>query len=155
MIPIESTLLACDDNLDTPFLVRRNEDRNLELQSVRIRVLVVDDHKLIADSLSEILNNAGFDATAAYDGRQALEIMSRFHPQWVVSDVVMPHMNGVELAIALRAQYPMVEILLFSGQAGISEILEDAQRRGYEFELLAKPIHPNKLIERLTWRLPS
>jgi hypothetical protein len=49
----------------------------------------------------------------------------------------------------------MVEILLFSGQAGISEILEDAQRRGYEFELLAKPIHPNKLIERLTWRLPS
>ena len=51
MIPIESSLLACDDDLDTPFLVRRNEDRNLELQSVRISVLVVDDHKLIADSL--------------------------------------------------------------------------------------------------------
>ena len=82
--------------------------------------------------------------------------MSRFHPQWVVSDVVMPHMNGVELAIALRAQYPMVEILLFSGQAGvIFRDIGEAQRRGYEFELLAKPIHPNKLIERLTWRLPS
>jgi hypothetical protein len=55
----------------------------------------------------------------------------------------------VELAIAVRKMYPAVKILLFSGQAGISEILLEGQSRGYQFELIAKPIHPLKLVERL------
>lgn len=152
MTPLESTLLAPDEALDTPFLVHSKEGGRIEAPLSRKRVLVVDDQKLIADSLAEILGIAGFEAMAAYDGREGLEVMAHFHPQWVVSDVVMPRMNGVELAIAIRTQYPMAEILLFSGQAGISEILQGAQQRGYEFELIAKPVHPNKLIERLSER---
>ena len=124
----------------------------VEAKRERIRVLVVDDQKLIADSLAEILGNSGFDAEPAYDGWQALEIAARFHPDWLLSDVLMPRMNGVELAIAVRKSHPGTAILLFSGQAGISEILQDGQRRGFEFELIAKPIHPLKLIERLTDR---
>ena len=62
----------------------------------------------------------------------------------------MPKMNGVELAIAIRKMYPSTRIMLFSGQAGISEILLDGQRKGFEFELIAKPIHPLKVIEYLT-----
>ncbi|HTV81481.1 MAG TPA: response regulator [Acidobacteriaceae bacterium] len=115
----------------------------------RARVLVVDDQRLIADTMAEILTNAGFEAVAAYDGWQALEIASRFRPDCLLSDVLMPRMNGVELAITLRQKDPRLTILLFSGQAGISEILLEGQRRGYEFELIAKPIHPLKLIERL------
>jgi hypothetical protein len=49
----------------------------------------------------------------------------------------------------MRKMYPNTRILLFSGQAGISEMLLDGQRQGFEFELIAKPIHPIKLIERL------
>jgi CheY-like chemotaxis protein len=113
------------------------------------KVLVVDDQRLIADTLAEILGNAGFDAVAAYDGWDALDKASRFHPNWVLTDVLMPRMNGVELAIAMRKNYPASSILLFSGQAGISEILEDGNRQGYQFELIAKPIHPMRLIERL------
>lgn len=113
------------------------------------KVLVVDDQRLIADTLAEILNNTGFDAVAAYDGFDALDKASRFHPHWIVTDVLMPRMNGVELAIALRKNYPSSSILLFSGQAGISEILNEGYLQGYQFELLAKPIHPMKLIERL------
>ncbi|WP_109484383.1 response regulator [Occallatibacter savannae] len=113
------------------------------------KVLVVDDQRLIADTLAEILNNTGFDAVAAYDGFDALDKASRFHPHWIVTDVLMPRMNGVELAIALRKNYPSSSILLFSGQAGISDILNDGYRQGYQFELLAKPIHPMRLIERL------
>jgi CheY-like chemotaxis protein len=115
----------------------------------RTKILVVDDQKLIADTIAEILSNAGFDAVAAYDGWEALEVAGRFHPDWLLSDVLMPRMNGVELAITLRQKDPRLTILLFSGQAGISDILLEGQRRGYEFELLAKPIHPLKLIERL------
>lgn len=113
------------------------------------RVLVVDDQKLIADSLTEILQNEGFDAAAAYDGWEALELAKRFRPTLLLSDILMPRMNGVTLAIAIRQNHPEIKILLFSGQAGISEILEEGQRRGYEFELLAKPVHPLRLIERL------
>jgi len=116
---------------------------------IRAKVLIVDDQRLIADTLAEILGNAGFDAVAAYDGFDALDKASRFQPRWVVTDVLMPRMNGVELAIALQKNFPKSSILLFSGQAGISEILLEGHRQGYQFELLAKPIHPLKLIERL------
>jgi CheY-like chemotaxis protein len=112
-------------------------------------VLVVDDQRLIADSLVEILMNAGFEAAAAYDGWEALEAASRFCPDCVLSDVLMPRMNGVELAITIRKNYPRTTVLLFSGQAGISEILREGQSRAYEFELIPKPIHPLRLIERL------
>ena len=113
------------------------------------KVLVVDDQRLIADTLAEILSNAGFDAVAAYDGFDALDKASRFLPHWVLTDVLMPRMNGVELAITIRKNFPSSSILLFSGQAGISEILQEGHRQGYQFELIAKPIHPLKLIERL------
>lgn len=120
-----------------------------ERKEAQSKILIVDDQRLIADTLAEILGNAGFDAVAAYDGWDALEKASRFRPNWVLTDVLMPRMNGVELAIAMRKNHPSSSILLFSGQAGISEILLEGQRQGYQFELIAKPIHPMRLIERL------
>jgi DNA-binding NtrC family response regulator len=62
---------------------------------------------------------------------------------------MMPAMNGVELAIATTKMYPTTKIMLFSGQAGISEILENSKMEGFEFQLLAKPVHPYKLVEGL------
>jgi CheY-like chemotaxis protein len=120
-----------------------------EAEPTRVKVLVVDDEKLIADTVSEILQGAGFDVVAAYDGWTALEAVRRFRPDYLLSDVLMPKMNGVDLAITIQQMYPRARIVLFSGQAGISEILLDGQRRGLKFELIAKPIHPLKLIDRL------
>jgi DNA-binding NtrC family response regulator len=119
--------------------------------SERIRpiVLVVDDEKLIVDTMVEILEGAGFDVIGAYDGWTALEQIARRRPDYVLSDVLMPQMNGVELAIAIQKMHPTTRIILFSGQAGISEILLEGQRQGFEFELIAKPIHPLRLIEHL------
>lgn len=128
---------------------RWNSPDKIEHHRSPSKVLVVDDHQLIADTLAEILRNAGFDAVAAYDGWDALDKASRFDPHWLLTDVLMPRMNGVELAIAVRKNYPKTSVLLFSGQAGISEILDEGHRQGYEFELIAKPVHPLKLIERL------
>jgi CheY-like chemotaxis protein len=113
------------------------------------KILIVDDEKRIADTLSEILEMSGFHVATAYDGWDALEAAARFHPDYLLSDVLMPRMNGVDLAIAMRKMYPDAKILLFSGQAGISDILLAGHRQGFEFELIAKPIHPLKLIERL------
>lgn len=118
-------------------------------EPARPRVLVVDDQKLIADTITEILENAGFEAKAVYDGWSALETIERFQPDYVLSDVLMPRLNGVQVAMAVRRNFPSARIVLFSGQAGITEILQEARDKGFEFELIAKPIHPLKLIEIL------
>jgi len=125
------------------------ESNSPQEQSDLPRILVVDDERRIADTVSEILRLAGFHVVSAYDGWKALEIAIRFQPDYLLSDVLMPHMNGVDLAIEVRRICPQAKILLFSGQAGISDILVEGKRRGFEFPLIAKPIHPLKLIERI------
>ena len=112
-------------------------------------IVVADDETRIADTLVLILKSKGYAAQAAHDGASALAICRQKVPDLVVSDVVMPGMNGIELAIAIRRQFPGCHILLFSGQAETMEILEDARRRGYDFELLAKPLHPDELLTRI------
>ena len=113
------------------------------------KVLVVDDERLLADTTAAVLRRGGFLAMTAYDGFGALDAMGSFRPNYLLTDILMPRMNGIELAITIAQNYPGTQILLFSGQAGISQILEESRTRGYEFPLLAKPVHPTKLIERL------
>ncbi len=125
------------------------ESGSADREPKKRRILVVDDEKRVADTLCEILNSAGYAATVAYDGWTALDAAKRFQPEYLLSDVLMPRMNGMELAITIRTIIPAIKILLFSGQVGISEILEAGQKRGYSFQLLAKPIHPLKLIEQI------
>ena len=112
-------------------------------------VLVVDDERVIADTTAEILKRSGFDAHCAYDGQSALELAIQLSPDIVLSDVVMPIMNGLQLAIAVKKALPGTEILLLSGQAGVTEILDRGRKDGYWFELIAKPVHPEKLLQRL------
>ena len=144
-----SVIFLPDEFIQNLIEFRREGDEPPQPQRSRPRVLVVDDHKLVADTLGEILEAAGFEVVTVYSGHTALEEANRFRPDLLLSDVLMPRMNGVELAIAIRKMHPAARILLFSGQAGVSEILLEAQKQGYEFELIAKPIHPAKLIEHL------
>ena len=113
------------------------------------RILVVDDEVLIADTIVQILNRNGFIAEAAYSGVQAIELSRRYCPELVLSDVMMPNVDGVEAAIAIREHCPDTRIVLFSGQAATVEILARARERGHSFELLPKPIHPTQLIRHL------
>lgn len=144
-----SSIYAADNFFRDEANFSPDENGSQEPEEALPRILVVDDERRIADTLKEILEMAGFQVLAAYDGWQALELAPRFQPDYLLSDVLMPMMNGVELAISISQTFPATRILLFSGQAGISEILADGQRRGFEFELIAKPIHPLKLIELL------
>jgi CheY-like chemotaxis protein len=113
------------------------------------RILVVDDEALIADTIVQILNRNGFIAEAAYSGEQAIEMAKRSCPDLVLSDVLMPQIDGVEAAIEISKLCPDTRIVLFSGQAATIEILSRAKERGYNFELLPKPIHPTQLIQHL------
>jgi len=110
----------------------------------------VDDEIIIADTIVQILNRAGFLANAVYNGRDAIESARRNNPHTVLSDVMMPLIDGVEAAIAIRALWPDTRIVLFSGQAATVEILDRARAQGYDFELLPKPIHPTELLRYLS-----
>ena len=112
-------------------------------------IIVADDEKRIADTLALILESKGYRAQPAYDGTSALEMCRQSIPHLLLSDVMMPGMNGIELAIAVRQEFPACQILLFSGQAATAVFLEDATRRGYDFEILAKPVHPEDLLARI------
>ncbi|MGH9607691.1 MAG: response regulator [Terracidiphilus sp.] len=113
------------------------------------RVFIVDDESVIADTLCAILRASGYDAVAFYDAESTLAAFESRKPDFVISDVSMPGISGVELAVQLRDRYPQCGVLLFSGRAGSSELLEAVNRRGYDFEMLAKPVHPKDLLARL------
>lgn len=112
-------------------------------------ILVVDDEERLANTMTEILNISGFCAFTAYEGKSALQIAEEIQPDYLLTDVVMPEMNGVELAIEVRRKLPQTRILLFSGQAGTTDLLEEARAAGHDFEVLEKPMHPVRLIEHL------
>ena len=113
------------------------------------RILVIDDEAPIADTLTEILISRGFDARAFYRGQSAIEFARKQCPDIVLSDVVMPKLDGVETVLAIRELCPSARILLFSGQAGTTNILQRARASGHEFELLPKPLHPDALLKKL------
>lgn len=112
-------------------------------------VLVVDDEPSIANTLGAILRHEGFTVAVAHNAADALQHCNGTCPDAVISDVVMPGMDGIAMAIHIRRQYPSCKILLFSGMAASSDLLQEARRQGYDFELLSKPIHPRELIRRL------
>lgn len=117
--------------------------------SSKPKVLVADDESVIADTLAMILNQSGFDARPVYSGEKALELASTFAPDMLISDVIMADLNGIDAAIQIRALLPGIKILLFSGQAATADLLEKARAQGYEFEILAKPVHPQDLLNKL------
>ena len=121
----------------------------MSLNTHKRKILVVDDERVIADTLAMILNQSGFDARAVYSGEKALEMAPGFAPDMLISDVIMADLNGIDAAIRIRSLLPAIKILLFSGQAATADLLEKARKDGYEFDILAKPVHPQDLLARL------
>lgn len=127
----------------------------VDANSYRPVVLVVDDESAIADTLSEILTRSGYAAMPAYDGQSALETALLMPPEMLITDVVLPGMSGIELAITVKRVFPDCKILLFSGQASTSDLLASANQAGHHFALLSKPVHPTDLLSRVSDTLRS
>jgi CheY-like chemotaxis protein len=113
------------------------------------RILVVDDEAALADTLALIFQRAGYTATALYSAEDALTFVAAHRPSLVVSDVVMPAMNGLTMAKMIRMAYPDCQVLLFSGNADTQDLLDAARREGHTFEVLAKPVPPPQMLEKV------
>jgi CheY-like chemotaxis protein len=119
------------------------------------KIIVVDDEALIAETVVEILNQEGFAAISAPSGSSAIELAKTVRPSIILSDVIMPGLNGIEMGIKIREIVPTCRVILFSGQAATVDLLERARQQGHRFEILAKPIRPEYLIHVVRSSLPS
>src|SRR5215472_15860658 len=115
-----------------------------------LRVLAVDDDAAIADSLADILNANGFHAKAVHSAEAAIEESVLLAPDVLITDGVMTGMSGIDLAIHISNTVPTCKIILFSGQPQTANLLAEAEARGYRFDLLQKPVHPQVILQRLS-----
>ena len=118
-------------------------------RSMAERVLVVDDEMQITRVLRAALSAQGYDVRTANEPEEALRLVQDWMPDLMITDLMMPGMTGIELAIRFREKQPQCRILLFSGVAATADLLDKARAEGHDFQLLAKPVHPADLLAKL------
>ena len=113
------------------------------------RCLVIDDERVIADTIAIILNQSGYRATSAHSGEESIEIAKRLKPSFVITDLIMAGINGIEAAIRIRQIVPDCIVLVYSGEAATADLLELAHQEGNNFDVFARQVHPRQLLEWL------
>src|SRR5579872_442456 len=102
------------------------------------RVLVVDDDRSLADALCVVLNQHGFNTSAAYSGPEAIHTALKSPPNFILMDIMMNGIDGGDAAIAICETLPRCRILLMSGAEDAIQRLDKASSRGHRFELMTK-----------------
>lgn len=113
------------------------------------KILVVEDEASIADTLAVILSTRGYQVQIAYSAEKGIEIIAEWQPDLAVVDVMLPQMNGINFSIILKDNYPACHILLFSGQPDAGALIEEALKKGHQFPILAKPVHPEYMLNTI------
>jgi CheY-like chemotaxis protein len=122
---------------------------SLLTEEAAFRIFVVDDEQVISETLALILQRNGFAVTSFTNPLEALEKASPGYPNLLLSDVFMPELSGVDLAVSIKEKCPNCKILLFSGQADTIDLLRAAREQGHDFCLIAKPVHPADLLRQI------
>lgn len=112
-------------------------------------ILIVDDEATVANTVRMILERAGYKTFVTHDGESAARLIREVSPDAVLLDVILPRMDGVEVAIQACRTAPNCKVMLFSGRPDAADLLLKAKARGYAFEILPKPTPPQELLEKL------
>jgi CheY-like chemotaxis protein len=107
-------------------------------------ILVVDDNPSMADSLADILEIKGFTVRAAASGKEALEILREGPVDFLLTDVKMPEMNGLDLYRATRKLYPRL-ITVFMTAYAADDLIQQGMAEGVK-TVLTKPVEINFLL---------
>ena len=112
-------------------------------------ILVADDDWVVADSLALILKQRGYQARPVYSGEEAVKAAAEMRPDYLVSDVFMYALSGIDAARLIHEQFPGCKVILFSGHAEAEELVYESREAGSTPEFLQKPFHPEVLLRRL------
>lgn len=119
------------------------------------RILIVEDEKVVADTLGQILAVNGYQIRVVYSAEDAIELISTWSPDVAILDVMLPKMNGIELALVLKDNLPECHALLFSGQPSVEALMKKAKDEGHQFDVMAKPVHPAVMLDAISTLLCS
>jgi DNA-binding response OmpR family regulator len=114
------------------------------------KILIVEDEKVVADTLGQILSGHGYEVRVTYSAESAIDVLSYWTPTLAILDVMLPKMNGIELALILKESYSDCHVLLFSGQPSVQGLMEKARGEGHEFDIMAKPVHPTTMLKAIS-----
>ena len=112
-------------------------------------ILVVEDEEMIRDLACETLREHGYSVLSAHDGKEALRLMRSvaFPLDLLLTDVVMPHMGGPDLALELLKSHPKIKVLLMSGYTDSAILEQGIDERNASF--LQKPFSPSELARKV------
>lgn len=96
---------------------------------MKTRLLIVDDEAEIRDLLRDHFEAKGFEVDTAADGLMALESLASERTDIVISDIMMPQMDGTELLERIRHEYPMIHVIMITGMVTLENALA-CMRRG-------------------------
>jgi DNA-binding NtrC family response regulator len=118
--------------------------------SKKPKILVVDDEDIVRESLGDWLDGVGYDVEVAASGEEALQIIKKKKPRIMVTDLVMPGMNGIELMNEAKKIVPSIITVIITAHATIQSAIT-AIREG-AFDYIEKPFYPEK-VELLIGKL--
>lgn len=105
---------------------------------MRHRVLIVEDDHIARKGLADLLALWGYEVASAADGAEALERAAEDPPEVVVSDLVMPGMDGLALLSVLRTDHPEAAVIMLTGQGSIESAVQAMKEGAYDY--LTKPL---------------
>ncbi|MGH6743615.1 MULTISPECIES: cell cycle two-component system response regulator CpdR [unclassified Novosphingobium] len=108
-----------------------------------IRILLAEDDQAMRTYLARALENAGYDVLAVDRGTEALPYLEREHFDLLLSDIVMPEMDGIELAQRCAEVSPMTKVMFITGFAAVSL---RASREAPHAKVLSKPFHLRDIV---------
>ncbi len=117
------------------------------MESKRLKVLIVDDERTIATTLAMILEHEGYSAKTVFSGEDAIAASMEFTPDFLVIDVIMGGITGIEAAVEIRRICPGVRVIIVDGAFYLSSIVEQAE--GLDFKMLTRPFPPETLLRLL------
>jgi putative two-component system response regulator len=116
-------------------------------------ILIVEDNDVLRQGLRDVLEGKGYAVTTAVHGMEALDCMAKMTPDLILSDVMMPEMDGFEFfdTVRKRSEWNAIPFIFLSARNNREDML-DGIRRGAE-DYLPKPITPTELVTRVRSRL--
>jgi DNA-binding NtrC family response regulator len=106
-------------------------------------VLIVEDDGPTREGLAELVRTWGFVTDAAANGEEALRLVTTFRPSIVVTDMVMPKMDGMQLLKALKEEADQLKIIMLTAQGSVETAVEALKNGAQDY--LTKPVDPQKL----------
>jgi CheY-like chemotaxis protein len=117
---------------------------------VRAKILLVDDEKDFLVSWKKLLESVDYDVKIAISGKEAIELAKQEKPDIVITDLVMPGMNGVEVCKTIKKLYPDVEVIFTSGHPfELEKNLINFINAGGKDMYLRKPLYKEELFEAI------